>query len=157
MLAPNTAVIAETSRYDPEPFRKRVVDGGAEVFAEGLVEALKPSVPCGLCKRPRYAVWAYRTFAKVARLTATEPQVLIAILQQYGVKDEQEMQTLVESGRRMAQVQQSVTADPGAFLEDGLALVEAVLRLEPGRLPEVLRRLGQVSGAQEVNGNGVAQ
>lgn len=158
MLAPNTATIVETSRYDPEPFRKQIVEGGGQVFAEGLVEALKPSVPCGLCRRPRYQVWAYRTFAKIAKLTNTEPQVLIAVLQQYGVKDENEMKMLVDQGRRVQMLQNDATASYGDFLEEALSLVELVVKREPQALQGVLARLGKLESAKlesatgEVNG-----
>lgn len=154
MLAPHTSVIANAAKYDPEPFRQTIVDRGGEKFAAGLVEALEPSVPCGLCKRPRYQVWAYRTFAKVAKLTNTEPQVLVAILQQYGVQNEDEMRSLVDAGRRLQTLTADATSSLEAFRDESLGVLEDCLRLHPEWRGEVLARLGgkAILEAGETNG-----
>jgi len=100
----------ELARYEPEMLRTKVVIAGADTFAEGLVEALKSYAICDKCGRGRRQPWAYRTFAKIAKLVDAVPQVQVAILQQIGVD--------LETARKAVRVVQNVEAKTEVELEE---------------------------------------
>ena len=87
-------------------------------------------------------------------LSQTRPanQVIVNLVQAMGVKDETELHTLVESGRRMRELSSS-DVDLERFRDECLDGLKLVLQREPTWRNGVLARLGSESEVGE-SGNG---
>lgn len=155
--ATNAGLIAtelEMAKADPELARALILARGLEVFADGLIDALKPGIPCGLCHARRYQTWAYRVFAKIAKLVDATPQVLAVVLSRFGVSSEPELQSLIEQGRRLEAMAEDPQTRLDRYRDASLELLEMVLRERPEWRGQVIARLGAASHAVEVSGNG---
>lgn len=165
-LVSQSNIVAHALRHAPAAVKKRWV----EEFDQDATEAMRTllqgaSHVCPMCKYdagPKYAcscerpnVQAVRLYCELAEAVGPAQSIIVSLNATLGVKDQDELRNLVESGKRMAQLRDSLESDPAAFLEEGLALVESVLRMQPDKTPEVMKRLKKLSAATvETNGNG---
>jgi hypothetical protein len=137
--------------YDPAVLREKIAYGGAEEFAEGLIAALKPRTACEHCgQKSGYQRWAYGLFAKVTKLVQAEPMMLVSVFNRIGVRDEQELQSLIESGRRVMRLERDARAALPEFRDEALELLRLVLQERPEWRAEVVAKLS--AGASHTNG-----
>ena len=84
-----------------EAGRRELVIAGRGQFAATLLDALKPGKPCQGCGRSQVQVWAMRLFARIAKYVDATPQIVIAIWQQLGVRDEGEAKAIIGTHRSL--------------------------------------------------------
>jgi hypothetical protein len=96
-LSAESRIAEGIASYDPDRLRLKVVEPGADEFANGILDMLKPFQPCMMCHRSGRALGWYRLFAKIAKLTDSGPQLTIAVWQQLGLRNESEGRRAVTS------------------------------------------------------------
>lgn len=145
-------ILGQLATYDPEPFRRIIIERGADLYAEGLIDALKPGHACPLCKcKPRNR-WAFNAFGRIAKLVDTTPQVILAFLHQIGVKDQDELAGLVKQGRRLETMEQNASTAVEEFVEQGVELLLRCFHERPELRDEAVRMLTQ-KRLPEMNGD----
>jgi len=92
-------ILESMPAYDPERVRLKIVEPGADLFAAGVLEMLRPGKVCEYCKRGSRKLGWYRLFAKVAKLVDAPQTLVIAIWSQLGVRDEGEARALIGLAR----------------------------------------------------------
>lgn len=134
--------LADPSRYDPEKLRRKIVTGGADEFAQGLIDALKPRIFCDLCRQKSgYNRWAYNLFARTAKLIQADAMVLVAILGKFGVRTEAELHDIVEQGKRFQSLARGdLTLEQ--YADKAVEVLEVAFKERPSLRSAVLARLG---------------
>jgi hypothetical protein len=84
---------------DPEGLRQATVGEGAEVWKRGMLAALQPTTPCAHCGQSDYRSWAFRLFARVAKLIGADTQIMITLVQQLGVASMEEARRAIAADR----------------------------------------------------------
>ena len=97
--------------YDPERIRLKVIEPGADTFASGVLEMLKPFEACDKCKRTGRRLGWYRLFAKMAKLVDAPQTLILAIWQQLGVRDETEARAAIEAYKQVRGLDEPAAAE----------------------------------------------
>ena len=129
-------------RGNPQRAREQIIERGTPDFAESLLEAIKPGQRyCAECERPGFNASAMRLFAKIAGWVGADTQVVIAIWQQLGVKDDHEARSLIEQARSVEHL------DANAAAELALAKLTEHYRAEGFEL--ITRRIAEAEDVTE--------
>lgn len=95
--------------------------------------------------------WAVRTFFEIVGVLGAEQRVVVALVQQLGVRDEAELARLVQSGRRMESIAGDVLASLEEHRESAIQVLRLCHRERPEWLKPDLARLD--TGAAEEDGD----
>jgi len=95
LRATATSEAESLAKYDPDRIRAMVVEPGADEFARGVLEMLKPRPACSACGQSKRLLGWYRMFAKIAKLVDAPQALVVAIWTQLGVRDESEARSLI--------------------------------------------------------------
>jgi len=99
LRATATSEAESLAKYDPDRIRAMVVEPGADEFARGVLEMLKPRQACSACGQSKRLLGWYRLFAKMAKLVDAPQSLVIAIWNELGVRDESEARSLIGMAR----------------------------------------------------------
>lgn len=139
------------ARSNREELRTAIVEELMPATVDALRDALQPREKCDVCqqfKRPA-ARWAVLAVLKAAKLIGAETQVAVFLTERFGVRNEQELEQIVATGKRMASLAET---PPAVMLHDALEVVKLCVRQEPHLAAEARRALEGLSSAEEVNG-----
>jgi hypothetical protein len=116
---------------------------------DALRDGLKIREYCPHCHQSPGALrWAVRNVLEIGKLVGAETQVSIQLYAALGVRDDGELKSLVEGGRKLERLREGV--DILAARERALEVLELALREDPAWRSEVLARVGgQVQEARE--------
>lgn len=115
--------------HAPEDVRADALHIGAPEFARGVIEAMRHrGSECPLCHAQAMQSWAFQAFARFAGWAGAQTQVVIAIWNQLGVRDESEARALVD----LAKSAQGKTPDDTA--RDALAYLTEHYRAQGKRV-----------------------
>jgi len=92
--------------YDPERMRAAMVGEGAETWKAGMIAALQPTRPCSHCGQSDFRSWAYRLFARVAKLIGADTQIVVTMIQQLGVASLEEARRAISADREAREMSQ---------------------------------------------------
>ena len=84
---------------------------------------------------------------RTAGMVGPQSTIMVALLGEIGVKDNDELRELVESGRRMRQLRDDASISHEAMRDNALELLRDLIRLHPEWRDGVLEMLGAVSHA----------
>ena len=162
--------IAHALRHAPAEVKRRWVEQFDEDATEAMAVLLKGSSHvCPMCKYdagPRkgpegrvYAcgcdkpnVQAVRLYCELAGAVGPMQAFILNLSQNYGVANEGELKELVDSGRRMRQLQADATASLNDLIDESVSLLLEAQRIDARAVQVALTRLQGV--VPETNGNG---
>ena len=126
-----SARLAKLEKVSADAVRDDLIREGAQIWTEGLLEELKPGAPCVKCRRGKRARWAFLLFAKAAKLVGAEPALLIMLLQRMGVPRIEDLDALVEDGKRFRTLKDASGTSLEHYRDSGVELLQKVLREKP--------------------------
>ena len=98
---------------------------------------------------------ALRLFGEAMRWTGAQINIANVFMERLSVRNESELVTLVESGRRMEQITADADSAWESHMANGIELIKAVLQLHPEKRASVIAELGGlVPGDEHTNGGG---
>ena len=137
------AMPQEVKRY----FVKKYNSDAEDAFRRLLLGSDHVCEKCE-CHRPNHQT--VRLFFEMAGAVGAPTQVMIGILQRFGLREESELGALVESGRRLHELTQE-SGSLETMRSDALAVLQHCIRVEPQSREAILGALG---GAVGHNGAG---
>lgn len=122
--------VAKMAAADPEAARTHLVERGMAVFSDGLLEAMQTHAPCRECGCRGKHSWAFRLFARIAKLIDEGPRLVAFMFERLGVRSEQELVRRVSDSRAVEEMTE----------DERVETVERYLVDVYGRRPELLQR-----------------
>ena len=145
----NTQARTTTARYAPHAVKVAFVDGNYDAALAGLKRAIEGSgVRCGHCNQ--YGApepWALRAWLEAAGAVGAMSQVVVNLHASMGVRNEDELRALVESGRRLERMNDGQISDEEYF-DAAYDLMRNLLR----KRPEWREKLHALTSGAEVVG-----
>ena len=128
---------------EPEAMRAYLLEHplsrGGRLWCDRIIE--------GVDKDQRNAL---RLYAQAMRWVGAETNIAIQFVQALGVRDEDELRSLVESGRKLERLKADAASSLEEYREAGLDLLRLVVRERPTWKEEILARLEAVSVAEVI-------
>lgn len=145
---PENAEIERLARAGGDALRAEATVWLAAPALRAVAAGLVPR--CDKCGKGAQR-WAVDRALTIARLLKLEPQLLVAVFQRLGARDEEHLRVLVEAGLKLERIQADASASLADFREEAVELLRLVLVEHPEWRMGVLADL---AGPAPVNGNG---
>jgi hypothetical protein len=147
LIVKETNQVLHTVRHSPTSVKNAFLERNYDAAMEGLAEAIKPSRQCVHCGRTGKAEpWALRAYLEAAGAVGAMSTVVVQIAQRLGARDENELQSLVESGRKLEGLGDMPIL---AQLEAALEVIKLCLGKEPEHAPLVAKVLASYAEVEE--------
>jgi hypothetical protein len=146
--------ISHSLRQLGSELAEEIVTGNIEGTKRAIAEALKEQPKCYSCSRPLKDAqpWAVMVVLELAgQLGAGKVAAVLGdLLDSVGVSNETELAHMVEKGKAMQQIEESVATDLDLALSNAVDVAKSILILQPEKRSSVIAELGGVM--PETNG-----
>jgi hypothetical protein len=126
--------VPEETYLAPEAMRSYLLEHpmsrGGRMWCDQVIE--------GSARGERHCL---RLYAEALRWTGGQTNLVVALVQQLGVRDEAELHELIGQGRQLARIRQDATASLEGCREQAIELLSLVLTKRPDWREEVMSRL----------------